>query len=151
MLFLVSVSLIVLAFYFDVHLPTRENALLRARLNAYRAQDRDQQRFIIVLESTRRLIDSIGKPGVNNPYFASLIGAKLKEMANQDSSLYSGIDKSMITAFLSYEDVKNQLVDLKDAPQQIGNLSGQLRQCEVDRDQARRDVELYRKAGSQSY
>ena len=146
--FVVTIALILFAVYFDFRTPDRENAFLRDQVLGYRALEGRQQQYIDAMETTRAMIDSLGKPQVNTAYYSSLIGGRLKEMVVQDSSSFGRINKTMLNTFLSYEDLKMQFLDLRDAPQKIQDLTTRLQKSESDLDQCKRDNELFRAAAS---
>lgn len=136
--FLATIAIVVTAVYFDMEVPNKENAMLRIEVAHYQQDSNSQQQFIGDLEGIKNYIDSVGKPGVDNEYFLSLINDKLTKsnaLQNQNSDEHARFNRVILDVFLSYKNAKKQNITLDNANQQIQELKYKLSECENKRDQ----------------
>jgi Type VI secretion system, TssO len=146
--FLMSVLMVTTAVYFDFKMPFKENDILKEKVEKIRIQSMAEEKFTNSMMQAKSLIDSMGKPGVNVKYIGDQVSDRLRDLTNMhiaDSSLQGSMNKVMIDVFLDYNKLKAEMINLSDAQSQIAILSSKNEQLLSERDQLRRDLDLYLK------
>lgn len=146
--FFFSVLMIVTAVYFDFRFPYKENEILKEKAEKMRLQSMAQEKFTNSMIHAKALIDSMGKPGVNVKFIGDQVTDKLRDLTNMhiaDSSLQGSLNKVIIDVFLDYNKVKADITNLGDAQIQIADLTSKYDHVMRERDQLRRDLDLYLK------
>jgi hypothetical protein len=149
--FVISVWLIVGAVYFNMRVPHKENQVLREQVMRYRTQSLAQEKFVSSMDQAKVLIDSLKQPGVNSMYLNQQIAAKLRELTDlqyKDSSMYSRMNKNVLDLYLRYQDATNKMVSMGDLPKQLEDYKSRYEQTQRDLDQAKRDIDLLRRAST---
>lgn len=98
-LFLVTVTVVVLAVYFDYRLPVRENKVLQEEVSLQRQQDADQQKFVAKMQEAQALLDSLDKPGVNAEQIGIQFSGKINDLSvlqSKDNTVYGVMNKTII-------------------------------------------------------
>jgi hypothetical protein len=149
--FTITVCLIAGALYFDMRIPSRENEVLRNQVSRYRTQSIAQEKFVTSMDQAKVLIDSLKQPGVNSVYLNQQIAAKLRELTDlqyKDSSVFSRMNKNILDLYLRYQDATNKVISTGDLPRQVEDYKAKYETAQRDLDQARRDIDLLRRANS---
>lgn len=146
--FILAVLMVTTAVYFDFKLPYKENELLKEKSEQIRLQAMAQEKFTSNMIQAKALIDSMDKTGVNVKYISDQVTDKLRELTNMhitDSSLQGRMNKVIIDVYLDYNKIKSSMTNLTDAQSQIAELSSKNSEITRERDQLRRDLDLYMK------
>lgn len=146
--FVLSVLMITTAVYFNFRIPFKENKILKAKTEKLHLQTMAQEKFTTSMLQAKALIDSMGKPGINVKYIGDQVSDRLKDLTNMhiaDSTLQGSMNKVIIDVFLDYNKLKADMTNLSDAQFQIAELSSKYDQVMRERDQLRRDLDLYLK------
>lgn len=149
--FLVTTVLVVLAVYFDYRLPLKDNAVLREKLRTYESQQYSQEEFLAVMESAKKLIDSMGKQGQPNALLDQEIARQLilmKSPAYQEDSLYGTLNKGVFNICYDYNELCKRLLPAKDALDENNRLKTQLNDLQLRYDNTQRDLEAYRRSSN---
>jgi Type VI secretion system, TssO len=149
--FLISVTLVAGAVYFNMRIPARENDVLRKQLSRYQLQTMAQEKFVNSMDDAKVLIDSLKQPAANVLYINQQVAAKLRELTDlqyKDSSVYSRMNKNVLDLYLRYQDATNKVVSMGDVPRQMEEYKAKYEQTQRDLDQARRDIDLLRRANA---
>ena len=149
--FVITVCLVSGAIYFDMRIPSKENEVLRQQVSRYRTQSLAQEKFANSMDHAKVLIDSLRQPGVNSMYLNQQIAVRLRELTDlqyKDSSLYSRMNKNILDLYLRYQDATNKMVSMGDVPRQLEDYKGKYEQTQRDLDQARRHLDLLRRANT---
>src|SRR5882762_10373828 len=78
--FLLTVLLVVTAVYFDFKLPFKQNRVLQDEVDLQRQQDRDEAKFVVKMQETIVLLDSLDKTGTSADQINLQLSGKLNEM-----------------------------------------------------------------------
>ncbi|MCD2423577.1 type VI secretion system transmembrane protein TssO [Niabella pedocola] len=135
LLFILAVGLVLLAFYFDTLVPTKDNRVMRQQLNNFKLQEAAQDRFVQTMDETKVLIDSLRKPGSQKAYLNSLIMEKIRTLNNlqyKDSSMYSRLNTNVIDVFQRYLEATNKITDIGDMPTEVEKLKADNAQLSRD-------------------
>lgn len=146
--FLLAVTMVCGAVYFNFDVPRKENRLLKEKADQARAHMLAQEKFTNTLIKVKSLIDSLGKPGVNTMYLNQLVSAKLKELAELqfvDSSMQGNMNKTVLDVYLDYNKIKSDMVSMGDAPTKIAELTAKNEQLQRTNDELRRDILIYQR------
>jgi GTP1/Obg family GTP-binding protein len=146
--FIVTLTMTITAVYFNFKMPYKENALLKEKAEKMQLQAMAQEKFTARMIQAKALIDSMGKPGVNIKYIGDQVADKLRDLTNlhiADSSLQGSMNKVIIDVFLDYNKLKGEITNVSDAQSQIADLTTKYNDVMRERDQLRRDLDLYLK------
>lgn len=151
--FLLTTALIVGAIYFNFAVPETEKKQLRGEVFDYRADNFNQQKFVIQMEGSRRLLESydslskIGKSTVRaeEQLRQSLVDLK-KLSKGDDSSAYSKLNNTVIYAFAELKETKSRLNDISSQIKELNQVKADLVTCNAQLDNFRRQ---YDKLGTQ--
>ena len=138
--FLITVSLIVWAVYFNVNMPRKENVILKSEVNATRQQESNQMLFLDEVEKTDVLIDSLGKPLTNYTQVELLIDEKvnrLSELRKSDNSTDAKLNQYLINYLALVKKMKKDARSLSADAGRVDELEQKLAQCQRDLDNAR--------------
>ena len=81
LLFVITTTLIVLAFFFDFsRVPLKENAVLRERSVSIEREVKFQEKFSSEMINIRSLLDSLDTPGQNTQYINALINSNIVDL-----------------------------------------------------------------------
>src|SRR5438093_495212 len=77
--FVITVAIVVMAVYFNfIGVPANENQLLREKVRSYEDQTYRQEQFLTAMETSKKLIDSMGRSEQLNPLLDKEIAEQLK-------------------------------------------------------------------------
>src|ERR1700733_10967550 len=79
--FLVTVALVMLAVFFNYHLPSRENKMLQDEVDVQRQQDANQQKFVNRMQEAIVLLDSLEVSNTNLEQINLQLNGKIGELA----------------------------------------------------------------------
>lgn len=144
-LFVVTVSAILAAVYFNFKVPAKENTLLRTQASIFESGMNFQSGFFNEMKSLKGLIDSMDIVGQNSAYQRNLIGEKIvkleKTIPPKDSTYLYDMHMDVIELYSELQMAKDKLLELKDAESTIEEYKIALEECREDLKQ--RDRELY--------
>jgi hypothetical protein len=148
--FILCILMVITAVYFDVKFPFKENELLKEKSEQIRLDAMAQEKFTSNMLEAKALIDSMDKPGVNVKYLSDRVTDKLSDLTKMqiaDSSLQGRMNKAILSVYLDYNKIKSSMTSLADAQAQIADLSSKNGELTKERDQLRRDIDLFNKTG----
>ncbi len=146
--FIVAVTMIITAVYFNFKMPFKENQLLKEKAETMRLREMAQEKFTDKITDAKALIDSIGKPGVNSKFISDQVSNKLTELTNlhmTDKSIQGSLDKTIIGTLFDYNKIKAENVNSGDYQSQIATLESKVDGLARENDQLRRDLNLYQR------
>ncbi|MBO9620616.1 MAG: hypothetical protein J7539_16455 [Niabella sp.] len=135
LLFILAMAFVLVAFFFDTLVPTKDNRMMRQQLNTFKLQEAAQDRFVQTMEEAKALIDSIRKPGAQKAYLNQQITEKFRILNNlqyKDSSMYSRLNTSVIDVFQRYQEATNKAIDMGDMPTDLERLKQENAQLNRD-------------------
>ncbi|AHF15647.1 type VI secretion system TssO [Niabella soli] len=135
LLFILAMAFVLVAFFFDTLVPTKDNRMMRQQLNTFKLQEAAQDRFVQTMEEAKGLIDSLRKPGAQKAYLNQQITEKFRILNNlqyKDSSMYSRLNTSVIDVFQRYQDATNKAIDMGDMPTDLERLKQENAQLNRD-------------------
>lgn len=115
--FLITVSVLVTAVFFNAYFPFKENSLLKAENAKMRKEMETQDKFSFQLEKVKLAVDSIGAPKQNDFFNEKLALSILADM-------YKQLPKDTLKNKNMYNNTIMTYKDLIDAKKQIKQLSG---------------------------
>lgn len=115
--FLLTVSVLVTAVFFNAYFPFKENSLLKAENAKMRKEMETQDKFSFQLEKVKVSVDSIGAPKQNDFFNEKLALSILADM-------YKQLLKDTLKNKNMYNNTIMTYKDLIDAKKQIKQLSG---------------------------
>ncbi len=142
-LFLVTVTMIVTAVYFNYKVPAKENALLKDQAKLIKSDKEFQSGFFDEMQSIKRMMDSLD--GVNSRGFldqelsSQLVDLKQK-IPTKDSTYLYDMHQSIIELYVELHDAKKELHALSDAQETIERYETIIQQCRAELKQAERDL-----------
>src|SRR5690606_23061785 len=83
LLFTITCSLIVMAVFFGMRLPTEENAYLREKMQILESNAHAERQFASKMEDVKVLLDSMDLPNVNVDYMQHIISTELAEIQSK--------------------------------------------------------------------
>ncbi|WP_042721247.1 type VI secretion system TssO [Flavobacterium sp. B17] len=116
-LFLLTVSVLVTAVFFNAYFPFKENSLLKAENMKMKKEMETQDKFSFQLEKVKAAVDSIGVKGQNDFFNEKLALSILADM-------YKQLPKDTLKNKNMYNNTIMTFKDLIDAKKQINQLSG---------------------------
>jgi hypothetical protein len=149
--------MIAIALFFNLQMPKKiisvlnnQKAVLEDQVGMCRTREEEQQKFTAIIDSTKNMIDSLGKNKNKDLYLKNLIQRQLNEMEIQSkmTRMYGDMNKLVVSVLTNYNEDKTELLNLKDAADKIKVLTDKLKESEGDRKQAERDLDGYRKAAT---
>jgi hypothetical protein len=148
LLFIVTTGLIVVAVFFGIRLPFKENAYLRDKIKTMESQINDERRFMSKMQNIKALIDSMQNQNVNIEYVQSLVGSGLVEAQNiippGDTTFRKKMYSSLIQTFLDYKSAKHSLIKMKDIKATMDECSKLVDKYKSDMEQTQRDLDICR-------
>jgi len=143
--FLIAVTAIVIAVFFNYQVPKKQNLILKEKTDLYQAHTTAEEKFVAAMEEANELLDSLDKPGANVMYLNQLISNKLSMMSalqTADNSASSKQSKIFLDVMLKYQQTKTKLISLGDAAAQLDKAKADLAQCNLELNQARQTISL---------
>ena len=149
-LFIVTVSAILAAVYFNFKVPAKENALLREQASIISVGREFQSGFFDDMKGLKGLIDSMDIEGQNRPYQNSLISARIvdlqKDIPAKDSTYLYDMHMEVIQLYVELQTAKDKLLQLKDAETTIKEYKSALDGCKEDLKQMERELFIERRS-----
>ncbi|WP_374460085.1 type VI secretion system TssO [Chryseobacterium taeanense] len=115
--FLLTVSVLVTAVFFNAYFPFKENSLLKAENMKMKKEMETQDKFSFQLEKVKAAVDSIGVKGQNDFFNEKLALSILADM-------YKQLPKDTLKNKNMYNNTIMTFKDLIDAKKQVIQLSG---------------------------
>ena len=147
--FLITVALVILAVFFNYHLPSRENKMLQDEVDIQRQQETNQQRFVNKMQEAIILLDSLDVSNTNLEQINLQLNGKIGELAvlqQKDNTLYGKIDKVIVDRLQELQQKQRQLESLSDKAGKLVSLQTELDKCKSDLAVANAALDGYRKA-----
>jgi hypothetical protein len=145
-LFLVTVTVVVLAVYFDYRLPVRENRALLDEVSLQRQQDADQAKFAAKMQEVIVLLDSMDKPGVNAEQLDLQLGGKLTDLnilQLKDNTAYGAIDKAVVEKLSELQQKNKEETLLREKANRTDNAEAQVNTLQSQIAQLQQTVATY--------
>lgn len=115
--FMLTVSILVVAVFFNAYFPFKENSLLKAENTRMKKEMETQNKFSFQLEKVKAAVDSMGMPKQNDFFNEKLALSILADM-------YKQLPKDTLKNKNMYNNTIMTYKDLIDAKKQIKQLSG---------------------------
>ncbi|MDR3025132.1 type VI secretion system TssO [Chryseobacterium sp.] len=115
--FLLTVSVLITAVFFNAYFPFKENSLLKAENTRMKKEMETQNKFSFQLEKVKHAVDSIGVRGQNDFFNEKLALSILADM-------YKQLPKDTLKNKNMYNNTIMSYKDLIDAKKQVKQLSG---------------------------
>lgn len=115
--FMLTVSILVVAVFFNAYFPFKENSLLKAENIRMKKEMETQNKFSFQLEKVKAAVDSMGMPKQNDFFNEKLALSILADM-------YKQLPKDTLKNKNMYNNTIMTYKDLIDAKKQIKQLSG---------------------------
>jgi Type VI secretion system, TssO len=127
--FMLSVAMVTAAVYFNfIAMPQKENKILKEKAELMRIQNLEQEKITNNLIEAKALIDSVGKPGVNNSFITTKVGEKLAAITSLnagDSSIQKRMNNVILSTFFALNKLKSESLNMGDNQAQIADLQSQ--------------------------
>jgi len=150
-LFILTVTLIVLAFFYGVKLPVAENRMLRQKIQVVEAREEKDKLMLNEMQRIKGLLDTLDLPGVNTEYVQHIITGKLAEMERtlpqNDSTYRKKMYSNMIQTYLELKNAKQSLIKLKDMKTTLDEYTEMIEKYKMELEQAQRDLDICRQLG----
>ncbi|WP_209405176.1 type VI secretion system TssO [Pseudozobellia sp. WGM2] len=147
-MFIVTVSAILAAVYFNFKVPMVENELLRKEISLFEGEKNFQRNFYGEMKDLKGLIDSMDIEGQNISFQNSLINDKIvnlqKRIPVKDSTYMYDMHIDVTELYAELQLVKGKLLKLKGAESTIEEYKTALDQCSQDLEQKGRDLFIAR-------
>lgn len=147
-LFLVTVSMIVAAVYFNYKVPAKENALLKDQAKLINNDKKFQSGFYDEMQSIKGMLDSLDvarNRQIHNQEISQLIIDLKRKIPTKDSTYLYDMHQSIIQLYVELNTAKDELNELSDAQSQIKKYEGIIEQYRAELDQAKRDLDAARR------
>ncbi|MUH34704.1 hypothetical protein D9O36_02515 [Zobellia amurskyensis] len=148
-LFIVTVSVILGAVYFNFKVPEKENMLLREQASIVEGEIKFQKGFFGEMQGLKRMIDSLDLPGQNASYQNSLISAEIVNLQNEipvkDSTYLYDMHMSIVQLYVELQTAKGKLNELRDAEGTIKEYKSELEACREDLKHVERELSIERR------
>lgn len=149
-LFIVTVSAILAAVFFNFKVPAKENSLLREQASIIEVGQEFQSEFFDDMKGLKGLIDSMEIEGQNRPYQNSLISGRIVELQNgippKDATYLYDMHMEIIQLYVELQTAKDKLLELKDAETTIKEYKSALDGCRDDLKQMERELFIERRS-----
>ncbi|MEO8771054.1 MAG: type VI secretion system TssO [Ferruginibacter sp.] len=130
--FLITVTLVVVAIYFNFRVPSKENAWLHDQLESQRTMDANQVKFVAKMDEAVILLDSLDKKDANTDLIQRSIGnivGDMQGMVQNNKTLYDKMNKAIVFKFDELKNAKKDIQESKGYPSRISILETQLKEC----------------------
>ena len=150
LLFVITTTLIVLAFFFDFsRVPLKENAVLRERSVSIEREVKFQEKFSSEMINIRSLLDSLDTPGQNTQYINALINSKIvdlqKSIPKEDSTYRYDMYNSIVKSFVDLQGYKTKLKEYDDVEEQLMQYEEELDRVNKELEKANRYLDAIRR------
>lgn len=149
LLFLITVSIIVVALFFDFdRLPLKENELLRERKAMAEKEMEYQEEFSGSMEEIKALIDSLDVPGQNILYISQLVNSKIVDLQRtipvEDSTYRYDMYNNIINSYLELKEMKTKLTEYGEVDKRLKEYEEELDRVREELNIANRNLDAYR-------
>lgn len=151
LVFILTITMITSAIYFDFRLPHKENEILKAKTETMRLQNMEQEKITNIFLETKKFIDSIDKPGVNIKYISDMVAQKLGDLSKLnvgDSSIQGKMNRVVTNVFFEYNALKGKTTNVVESQTQVAELLSKNAVLQKDLEQAKRDLDFCRGSNS---
>ena len=141
--FVLTIAVIIAAVYFNFRVPAEDNRQLRDKLSNHENQ---QEKFLMAMETSKKLIDSMGKSQQYSALLDKEIANHLivvKNLADQSNGIYGTMNKEVFSLFYDYSELNKKLLQSKSVIQQVENLRKELNTSETKRREAEGNLAMY--------
>jgi len=150
LLFLISVALIVVTFFFDFdRVPLRENKILREQTSNIERELVFQKKFSKKVEGVISLMDSLKIEGINLEYTDALINNKIVELQNsipaQDSTYRYNMYKNIVKSYVDIQALNVKLRSFKDVDTKLTQYQAELDRVNNELNKKSRQVDALRR------
>ena len=149
-LFLVTVSMILVAVYFNFEIPEKENKLLREQAKVIDEEMEYQSNFFAEMQILKEMIDSLDVPGQNMSYQNSMISNQLVDLQEdippKGSSHVYDMHMAIIQLYVELQTATDKVNSLRDAEGTIAEYKEAFENCKKDLVQAERELYIARRA-----
>lgn len=115
--FLITVTVLVIAVFFNAYFPFKENSLLKAENTRMKKEMETQNKFSFQLEKVKLAVDSIGMPKQNDFFNEKLALSILADM-------YKQLPKDTLKNKNMYNTTVTTFIDLINSKKQVKQLAG---------------------------
>lgn len=148
-LFVVTVTMILVAVYFNFKIPKKENKLLREQVEVIDKEMKYQSDFFSEMQILKQMIDSLDVPGQNTSYKNSLISTQIVDLQKNippkgPSHIYE-MHMAIIELYVELQTATDKLNSLKDAEITIANYKEAYENCSNDLTQIERELYIARR------
>lgn len=148
LLFILCVTTIVFAVFFNYTVPEKENALLKERSINVQREIKYQRNFALEVNSIQVMIDSLGVPGQNIPFTNTLIHRKLADLQSsipkKDSTYLYDMYTDIVQALADLQVTKNDLIQLENVKKRIDEYEEVLNETRSELERTKRDLDILR-------
>lgn len=143
--FLITVSLIVWAVYFNFRMPQKENVMLKSEVDVNRQKEANQLNFSTKLEETMILIDSLDKPNTNINQINLQIDEKIRDLSSlreTHTQTDGKINSYVINQLLTIQKLKKDTRDLSSKASKATDFEAKYNNCQTALDNLRSKNEV---------
>ncbi|OBQ56623.1 hypothetical protein JJL45_12490 [Tamlana sp. s12] len=148
LLFMLTVTTIVGAVFFNYSVPLKENTLLKERTRNIQQEIDFQKSFALRVHNVQAMIDSLGAPGQNIAFTNTLIHGKLADLQSsipqKDSTYLYNMYTDIVEALVGLQSTKNDLLSLENARKRIDEYKEVLDETRTELEQTKRDLDILR-------
>ncbi len=150
LLFILTVSIIVVAFYFDFKvMPFKENTVLRTQVTQVEKEVRFQEGFSQDIKTLRGMVDSLDIPGQNRAFLNSMLSAQIVKLQEKipvkDSTYRYEMYNNIIWSFAEIQKLKDQLSSYSDVEERINEYKEALDKTRSELNEEKRTVDALRR------
>lgn len=150
LLFVLTVSIIVVAFYFDFKvMPFKENKVLRTHVTQVEKEVRFQEGFSEDIKTLRGMVDSLDIPGQNRAFLNSMLSAQIVKLQEKipvkDSTYRYEMYNNIIWSFAEIQKLKDQLSSYSDVEERINEYKEALDKTRSELNEEKRTVDALRR------
>lgn len=150
LLFILTVSIIVVAFYFDFKvMPFKENKVLRTQVSLVEKEVRFQEDFSQDIKTLRGMVDSLDIPGQNRAFLNSMLSAQIVRLKEKipvrDSTYRYEMYNNIIWSFAEIQKLKDQLSSYSDVEERINEYKEALDKTRMELNEEKRTVDALRR------
>jgi hypothetical protein len=145
--FIITVSVLVIAVFFNAYFPFKENSLLKVENTKMKKEMETQDKFSFQLEKVKVAVDSIGVAGQNDFFNEKLALSILADMYKQlpkDTLKNKNMYNNTIMAYKDLIDAKKQIKQLSANQATMDSLSTINKTLKAEYDKMKTDLEVCR-------
>lgn len=114
--FVITVTVVVMAIFFDFYMPSRENKLLKDEVYMQRRQEANQQKFVEKMTRVIAMLDSMNQSKNNTDQLGYQINTQindLQKLQENAGGLYDDLDKAVIENMQALIERKKTITNLE--------------------------------------